>query len=351
MTKENGSDIGDAEVLDTLAAALTETGELLPTDEDEVRAAEESGVEDVQLPAHLERFSRSVQSPASKHAPATDLAAYGKRRGWMTHGATLAIGAAAGVALMLQISERKGGYLPSGDPAGSTTASSGLNACSSGRRCIPCNVETLVATRYRLRVGGVQPAEFGREALERYPTSEPEICLRAGASKEVCVPTQITDRPGGRWIDLPMVASAEDLAAGLAASLRWKGVKGPLATAGRWMMPVALTPKSLCNGYAIKLMNEDKNEPFGTMSLFLDDTYYVELATDSTTAPLRSFSEALELSGVVVQLQQTKAMFALTAGPFDLETAEQLRWQLLEQKQEAKLTLGLDYIGAAKPLP
>ena len=43
--------------------------------------------------------------------------------------------------------------------------------------------------------------------------------------------------------------------------------------------------------------------------------------------------------------------FALIAGPYDLATAEVLRWQLLEQQQAATITVGPDYAGAPKPLP
>ena len=47
------TDKDEEELLEELAAALTERGELIPNNEEEVRRAEEAGVEDLPLPASL----------------------------------------------------------------------------------------------------------------------------------------------------------------------------------------------------------------------------------------------------------------------------------------------------------
>jgi hypothetical protein len=45
------------------------------------------------------------------------------------------------------------------------------------------------------------------------------------------------------------------------------------------------------------------------------------------------------------------ARFALTLGAFEKAEAEALRWRALEHGAEATVSLGLDYLGAAHPLP
>jgi hypothetical protein len=232
---------------------------------------------------------------------------------------------------------------------------SGLEKCSSGRTCIPCDASVLADSRYRVRVSAVTPAALGLEVLKDYPQGEPELCVRAGVSKELCIPTQISEREGGRWTTVPAVFSGSDLSAKLTVRLRWKGVQGRLAEAGSWVMPVALTPKSLCSGYSVELTNADKEEVFGTASLFVDDAHYVEIARSKGTAELRDLRERLVLDGLGVKLFETRGegddRFVLAAGPFNRKTAEALRWQLLEQDLEPAATVGLDFVGEPLPLP
>lgn len=379
----------DDEVLDLLAASLTEDGELLPTTEAEVARVEED-LEATELPEGLEQLSFEEDGSAE----VTDLQDYKKTREQVrtrtspwTHGVALLIGAAAALLLKVNIG-RETGTDPamSGDPAGVPSTSSSaveperaqltlkatcedccggsacaeakpeLATCGSERRCIACDSAVLADSRYRVRVGAVTPSPLGVAVLKEYPKGEPELCFRAGVAKEVCVDTLISDRPGGRWTQVPAVFSGEDLNAKLTIRLRWKGVaRESLATAGVWTMPVALTPKALCSGYTVELRNEAKEELFGTLSLFVDDAHYVEIARARGTAPLRDLRKRLVLDGVRVQLFETTAegdrRFVLTTGPHNRTTAKALRWQLLEQDQKPAVEVGLDYVGDPLPLP
>jgi hypothetical protein len=389
----DGADGADAELLHQLSAALTEAGELVPTDEAEVMRAEEDGAEQVELPAELATFrpraedDREEEPARSEHrqAPA-DLAAYRakRQRSVLSHLSAVALGAAAAAALVLLWKGQDPPEAPlGGDPAGVVPSASGsgapdlgpltlsascegccggsacskprsgLESCPSGRACLSCDSAALADSLYRLRIGAVHLAEHGIETLKLYPTGQAEVCLRAGLSDEVCVDSSLVkERDGGRWNTLPVVVSGDDLAAKLSIRVRWKGVqRESLATAARWTAPVALTPHSLCNGYVVELIAE-KEDRFGSMSLFIDDAHYVELMRAGESAPLRDYRKRLQLEGVRVQLQQVQGQgFVLAAGPFDRRTAEQLRWQLIEQKQPAKVTVGTDFIGPPLPLP
>jgi hypothetical protein len=357
----------DEALLEELATALTEQGELVPIDEEEVRRAEETGIEDAPLPAALAAPWRGEPDRAPR-----DLAAHraSRRRAALTHVAALVLGAAAAVALTLEIQKETRPDLR-GDPVGTASAdppppvrvarprdcgaccagadcpraTPDAKACPSGRRCIPCDPKTLAGSRYRLRLGSVMPAEAGREVMKLYPQGEPELCVRVGASAEICGSTLVGD--GEQWMALPLVTAASDLAAQVSIRLRWKGVREPLATAARWTSPVAVTPTSLCKGYAVKLESE-KGDLFGSVSLFLDDAHFVELARAADPAELRAHRERLVLDGLDARILETRASgderFALAFGPYDRPTAESLRWQLLEQHQAATSTFGEDHL-------
>jgi hypothetical protein len=400
----------DAVLLRRLGAALTEAGELVPTSEAEVlRAEREQDDDEVELPPELEAFAprtrtasraartadhhtRTEEPAHSEVRPPTDLGEYRRRRGLslVTHFGALALGAAAAAALVLVWQKSTLPDSPlEGDPAGVVPSASGsdeaeqgplalrvscdgccggsecktpkngMASCPSGRACIACDTATLADSRYRLRIGAVHLAQFGLDTLEVYPTGQAEVCLRAGLSDEVCVDSSLKKTAdGGAWSTLPVLVSGDDLAAKLSVRLRWKHVQNEaLATAARWFAPVALTPYSLCQGYVLELKTETEkgDHIFGNMSLFIDDAYYVELARSSETGTLRDYRKRLQLDGLRVQLQQVRgdagAGFVLAAGPFDRRTADQLRWQLLEQKQEAQTTVGADFTGAPLPLP
>jgi hypothetical protein len=299
-----------------------------------------------------------------------------RRKSFVTHVAALALGAAAAAAVTVNVGvETDPRPALSGDPAevpsakpkapievtvpgcgegccagsGCASAAADLSKCPSGRRCVACDPRALAQSRYRLRISAVHPAEHGKKVLDGYPAGVPEICIRAGASTEQCVPTQINEREGGEWNVLPLVLSGDDLSAQISLRLSWKGVTGPLASAARWTMPVALTSRSLCSGYVVQLKTDD-GDAFGHLSLFMDDTHYVELLRAADVAALRA--RALDVNGLALMVVRTNSEgFALRAGPFDRQTAELVRWQLLEQQIDAKVSIGDDHVGEPLALP
>lgn len=374
----------DDRVLEALSRALTDDGELLPTEESEVARAEaelDAGPE-VELPAHLAALTRSDEPEAE--APA-DLAAYRRERErglspWITHGVTAVLGAAAATALLLlQTPEPTPGAGPTAEPIPTTTATAPaaplklslatcgdccggeacsanqddeLARCASGRACVPCDVSK--PSLYRLRVSTIAPSEAGEQVLRDYPQGKPELCVRAGVTEETCIPTRLEARDHDTWQQLPIAVSREQLGAKLSLRVRWKGVSEPKATAARWSQVLGVTPRALCRGYPIRLTTADE-KAFGQLSLFIDDAHFVELARASTPAELREHAARFTLEGLTLAVQETEradhGRFVLTSGPYDKPTAEKLRWQLLEQKQPGTVSIGLDYVGAANPLP
>ncbi|MCA9621169.1 MAG: SPOR domain-containing protein [Myxococcales bacterium] len=385
------------QLLDRLAAALTESGDLLPITEEEVRRAEATDIEDVDLPAGLADYPETLASrreaergrargeePAAPARGTTDLAAHReRRRPWLSHGIAVLVGAAAAATLLLVgRPESTPGPALSSDPVGSASsrppapetiplslptsceaccagadcsvAKGELQTCPSGRRCIACDTAKLATSRYRLRLGAVSPQEGAQKVLEEYPQGKPELCVRAGMSEEICMPSLITKRDEGFSV-LPALFTGDDLRASVHIRLRWQGVSEPKATAARWAQPVALSPRALCHGYVVALRAEDNEEPFGLVSLFLDDTHHVELGRAATLAPLETLGARLSPQGFALKLQETRSpgddRFTLMAGPFDHDTAEALRWQLLDRGLDAEESLGSDYRGEPKTLP
>ncbi len=384
---------GDARALTLLAAALTEDGELLPSDEAEVAFAESQGVEQVELPNSLEQWTPRANANQNGGAEATDLAAYRDKRagagsagraaqaGWLSHGLAAVLGAAAAAALVFNFgSPTPRPTSPSSEPLGVSSvrrsqpidirladscqdccagsncenAKPDLKSCSSGRSCVPCDISTIAKSHYRVRTGAVFTAEVGDRTIQQYPQGELELCARAGASREVCLPTHLNDRDYRDLSRLPLLASGQDVGTVLALRLPWKGVSGPNATPARVRLPLKLTPTSLCRGHLVSFRTEG-DEVFATMSLFFDDTHYVELGRAPALASLREMHGRLTFVGVKAQLQETRSTggerFALTVGPLSLPLAERVRWQLLEQNLPATMTVGADYLGKPLKLP
>ena len=110
-----------------------------------------------------------------------------------------------------------------------------------------------------------------------------------------------------------------------------------------WGGPVAINPTVLCKGLVLKPKFGDA--VFGTVSLFLDDTHYVELARGTS---LRALTESgARFAGTrrprIFQRAGTKPSFALSVGPLSHAEAERLRGSVLRQGGEAQIVLGLDY--------
>lgn len=372
----------DDELLDAVAAAFTRRGELFPIDEEEVARAEAAGADEVPLPPHLARWDEdpAEAAPSTAAAPApVDLAAERRRRlrAIATHGVALALGAAAAAALTMTPpgdkpttpSATPAGSLASGTPAPTLielsvppceaccagdacdAAEGELASCPSGRSCIPCDAAGLAQSRFRLELGAVEAAEAGAKVLEEYPRGQPELCVRAGASEEICVSTLVAERPDESAGEAPVTFTGAELGSGLSLRLRWKGVPQRLETAAQWRQPVVLTPTSLCKGYLARLTTAE-GDVFGRVSLLLRDAHYVELARAPDVAALRRIRRELLLTDLTASMVATEAgPYALVLGPLPLPTAEAIRWQAAEQGLKATVTDGGDHRGSRKPLP
>jgi hypothetical protein len=175
-----------------------------------------------------------------------------------------------------------------------------------------------------------------------------EACFRVNAVSSgnfSCIPAQARGDSDEAWAHLPIVASGADLLSGLVVQLRWRGE----ATAiGEWTSPIQSNTAVLCSGLSIKPKQPD-GELLGTLSVFLDDTYYVEIGRGRETAGLMKLIHGYQFEGVVAKLFETEGggdyRFVATLGPMSKVAAEQGRWQLLQHGAEAKVVVGLDYRG------
>lgn len=73
-----------------------------------------------------------------------------------------------------------------------------------------------------------------------------------------------------------------------------------------WTKPIETNPTVLCNGIAIKPRLPD-GELVGSLSIFLDDSYYVELGRASRTQALLEATSQLKFAGGYPLLYQTTA--------------------------------------------
>jgi hypothetical protein len=133
--------------------------------------------------------------------------------------------------------------------------------------------------------------------------------------------------------------------AGFELALRLKGSKQQL---GAWKNPVTLNATVLCKGLLIKPKDE-KEEVLGTVSVFLEDTHYVELLRGDSVERLLEARSRLSFVDVTPRIFETRKTgadhFALVLGPFDKPTAEKLRWALLDKGESARLVIGEDHVG------
>jgi hypothetical protein len=136
------------------------------------------------------------------------------------------------------------------------------------------------------------------------------------------------------------VASSQDGLAGFELQIRARG-KGTVAS---WSGPVAINPTVLCKGLVLKPKFGEL--VFGTVSLFLDDTHYVELGRGTS---LRTLTESgARFAGTrrprIFQRSGSEPSFALSVGPVSHAEAERLRVSVLRQGGAARVVLGLDYV-------
>jgi hypothetical protein len=389
--------------------ALGEAGELIPTTSGEVQRAEAEGIEHE---GPLPRALRELRpAPRADETPAKSVAFIDqerRRRGGgrvVSHAFAAALGALAAAAAVLLAARLRTGS----DPAGAPTADRWPNApdagppekriavavdpcptaccagsacprakdaksCSSGRTCIACSLEAFAGTRYRIRLGAFSPTDPGRAALESAKDGL-DLCVRVASSELVCTPAFTPEEPGERWTTLPMLPSAEELAAGFELRVRPRGAPVTLA---ELRTPIQVNPALLCKGMLLRPLplppkrpdgapppaGADAGaepgsaaaapDPLGVVSLFLDDPYFVEVARAASVATLRAARGRFDLTGGRAFVFETKKAdaehFALVLGPFDKQAAERVRWQVLEQNEHARVETGEEHVGAPLPI-
>lgn len=369
-----------------LGDAYAERGELPPATVDEVERAEASGVEDeAELPASLGEYRPPVEPVRSVREPnVISLDARRSRaRTLATHAVAVVVGFAAAAALFVSRERTEpigGGTSASGEPAiakpdaappssrvaigpvrtceapccaGSrcSAARPDLRACSSGRECIGCSFEQLSRDRHRLKLSSFAPADPARKLLERGRGAALDLCVQLGSSEVKCVPAHANTDGSEQWTALPLVASAQDLLAGFLLQVRLRGSDRALA---EWRGPVRLNPTVLCKGLLLKPEN-DKDEVFGTVSVFLEDTYWVEIERSDDAIGLEERARRYELADAKLSVVETSASgrdrLALRAGPLSKAAAEKLSRELLRHKQEARVLIGEDHLRVLTTLP
>jgi len=377
------------EVLEHLATALAERGDLLPTDSASVAREEAELDASLELPERLRAFeprsaARSAEPERSRSKAvrgAASLRPLAPR--WLEYAAAAGVGALAATAffsLMAPHDPGSSGPLASREPppkssaavpptpridlttsacgngccagASCAAASHEQRECPSGRTCIQCGTPS-GAERFRLKLGSMALSSEGAQARDANGWSELELCMRVGSSDFSCAPAHRNGDVDRTWSALPLVASIQDGLAGFELEVRAlspsnpQGARTPVA---KWRGPVAINPTVLCKGLVLKPKHGDV--PFGTVSLFLDDTHYVELARGES---LRALTESLShFTGTerphIFQRASTQPAFALSVGPLSQRAAERLRWSVLEQGgTDARVVLGLDYLDDSRP--
>ncbi|MBN1605962.1 MAG: hypothetical protein JW940_04985 [Polyangiaceae bacterium] len=368
-----------------VADAFSERGEMVPTTELEV-ARMEADLEDHELrapplfdSAHDGRAPASAgpkcaQSgvPASPHPRAA--AGRHLRRvvtgPWLSHGISAALGAlAAAVALWWSRPALRPVVLSGTgeatttrpvlprpapevhlslpvechDCCGGTSCSAQSSKCPSGRRCIPCGVDP--QARFRLRVGAVNVSEAAAGADGKVPIYR--LCVAVANERATCMQANGYADESEPWRVLPRVVAAQDMLAGVRFELRSGDEKSVLAL---WSRPVVVAEETLCKGLFVPLKTE-AGEPLGSVSAFLQDAQYVEIARAGRVGPLAELGAQLSSKTVAAQVMETTgaARFALVVGPLGVDAANRVRWQLLEAGLSATVTTGHDLVGLARP--
>lgn len=404
----------DEGTIDALVAdELVRRGELLPTREAEVLAAERAGVEhEGELPPGLRELAPRASTPAPSaavhgrrsRAPASEpprsrreahehgaashrvvgLEEVRRRRaerrsGWASHAGTFVLGAAAAAALLLVTREPRtpvaGDRRPAGvpsAPASATPSAAPADAriavppvttcegtCCAGARCAAAKGELRRCASGRSCVGCEEGTAVKSPYRLRLGSLVPAKALAGDAVGQIDLCARLA---GGAWSCeparpdggeggrvLPGLATAADLAAGLELELRPRGGKQVL---GRWQGAVRVGPTVLCQGAGALLASEKAD--LGSLSIALEPAHWVEIARADATEPLRALRRRLDLADVDPVLVETTAggdaRFALAVGPVDAAIAERLRWALLDRGLDAQVTVGGDHRGAPQKL-
>ncbi len=393
MTGTEDDDKPEDEALERLIGeALAERDELLPITEDEVARAEERGVEfEGELPLELREPGPAAAKaePDSRRVVDLDARRESSSRNWVGHGVAAVLGAAAATVVFMTREPAPAGGPPlaGSEPVsdradarapiptqkiriaetkrcsekccagarckaigGSAGAPPELETCASGRTCVACGIEELAKSRYRIRVGAFALDAAGAAEHRAIGGPSLETCVRVGSSELVCAPAHANADGEDDWTLLPLVTSTQDALAGFELVVRPAGGATALGT---WRSPVRITPTVLCSGLAIKPKSK-KGELVGRVSVFLEDTHYVELLRGPNVEPLLEQHERLEVTDVRAKIFETGTgavpEFVLSLGPVDAPTAERLRWLLLDQGEKARMSVGADYQGRPRPL-
>ena len=384
-------DANDPRLAELVGDALGDAGELLPTTEAEVERAEAAGVEEVELPESLQELPprSTTRDPggtdeartASPSARVVELADARARRGgsWLSHGVAAALGAAAATAVLFATTrtERPAGGVPSAEPvtpradaaaepwklalgaidscpsdccAGSvcTKAEGELAKCSSRHTCVACSIDELAKGSYRVRLGALALTDAGRAAMKAAGSFD--LCVRVGSSPMTCTPAHTSSNAGDPWAVLPLLASVQDAVAGFELEVRARGTQRAL---GAWKSPVRLNATVLCRGLSAK-PKSPKDESLGVVSVFFDDTHYVELERAERASSLAALRPRIDVTGAPLTIFETSRpgaqRFALVLGPFTKTVAENVRWKVLDQGRPARIVVGDDHVGDGRPL-
>ena len=405
----DGPDGDDAALEKHVADALVRRGDLLPTTEAEVLAAERAGVEhEGELPPGLRTLGDRPSSTGGRRrasdAPRStrDVHVHGaasqrvvsldevrrrraeRRSGWASHAGTFVLGAAAAAALLLVTRDVRSPRVPDDRPAAGPSASATSSAappttriavppvqecagtccagsrcaaakgelrrCASGRTCLSCDEGAAVKSAFRLRLGNLVPAKgLAAEAIPKL-----DLCARIAGGPWSCEAARAETTSGDAGRVLPGVVTAADLAGGIELELR---ARGTTQVVGRWRDAVRVGPTVLCQGAGALLADEQDGvkKDLGSLAIELAPAHWVELARAADTAPLRALRGRLGLADVdpvmVETMEPGDQRFALAVGPIDADVAERLRWALLDRGVDARVGLGADHRGAPQKLP
>jgi len=177
-----------------------------------------------------------------------------------------------------------------------------------------------------------------------------ELCVRVGSSDSTCIPAHAGTTGDEVWSSLPLAVSAQDLAAGFELQVRRKGDRNATAT---WKHAVLTNPTLLCRGLSVtpKLVGGGN---IGTLSVFFEDTHFVELGRNGNVPDLLHQAERIAFADIAPKIYETSEEgnrhFALVLGPLDKPTAERLRWKLLDANLEASISLGADHVGQPREI-
>jgi hypothetical protein len=190
-----------------------------------------------------------------------------------------------------------------------------------------------------------QPAWFDAEQLKLH---ELELCALAKGKPLGCRPAGEGPDDLLNWSSLPTASTRDQLVGGIEIRL----VSRDRGTLAEWKNSVLMSSETLCRGVAATL-DAGKGGPVGKVSAFFDDAYFVEIARAESVKTLEEHRARLEGQTDSVAIYKTSqtgdGTFALVAGPLSREPAEAVRWQLLDQGVQAKITFGEDHEGRPRP--